>query len=316
MKECKRVIKPTGTIWINLGDSYAGNKEGNDDPKLNESVRKSGVSKKVTDIPNKSLMLIPHRFAIRCVDELGLILRNDIIWAKPNGMPESVTDRFSKKHEFIFFFVKSQKYFFDLDGVRDKSKPLDRWGGPKLKANGVSDWDKSTNQSSYRDRDMQPNNAMKNPGDVSDFWNITTKGSSDKHYATFNSELIDKPIVAGCPEFVCVKCGKPREKIIESEKYDYAKSKRQLTNVPNRSDSRHNTAEKPTLNKTITGLTDCNCKAGFTGGIVLDPFAGSGTTLQRVLQLNRNVIGIEASKEYFEIAEKKIEKELIKIRLF
>jgi DNA modification methylase len=266
MMECKRVIKPTGTIWINLADSYNGSKTGNTDNKTNSAVGTFIDKDKDKDIPNKSLLLIPHRFALRCIDELGLVLRNDIIWAAPNKMPESVTDRFSKKHEFIFFFTKSQKYFFDLDGIRDKCPPLDRWGGNKLKANGKSNWDEGTGQSSYRDRDMQPNGGMKNPGDVQRFWDgfkdmpydeymqmchdyfhnpddcwdINTKPSSHNHYASYNSELIDKPIIAGCPE----------------------------------------------------------------GGIVLDPFCGTGTTLKRAKQLGRNVIGIEGKKEYVDLANK------------
>lgn len=254
MAECKRVIKDSGSIWVNLGDSYStesGNAKqgntGNNKIKYTGSIKDYGKPK---DIASKSLMLIPHRFAIRCIDELGLILRNDIIWAKPNGMPESVTDRFSKKHEFFFFFVKSQKYFFDLDGVREKHNQatIDRSryaiNTMSMKSNGQREPDKNNKV------DLNPNG--KNPGDVADFWNIPTKPSSEKHYATFNSELINKPIVAGCPE----------------------------------------------------------------GGIVLDPFAGTGTTLVRALQLNRRVIGIEGNKEYSEIAKKRIGKELIKINLF
>jgi DNA modification methylase len=257
MKECKRVIKDSGSIWVNLGDSYgtvSGNmKQGNVN---NNKIKYSGSIENYTKPDNlsKCLMLIPHRFAIRCVDELGLILRNDIIWAKPNGMPESVTDRFSKKHEFFFFFVKSKKYYFDLDGVRGKHKPVSIERAKGI-YNGSYANEKTTGLTPQltkgnSDRFCNPNG--KNPGDVADFWSITTKGSSEKHYATFNSELIDKPIVAGSPE----------------------------------------------------------------GGIVLDPFAGTGTTLIRALELGRNVIGIEGKKEYSEIATKRIDKELLKIKLF
>lgn len=253
MTELKRILKPTGTMWINLGDSYNGS--GNDSGKQNrENSRSISGNRKVGDaspttanydksLQKKSLMLIPHRFAIRCIDELGLILRNDIIWAKRNGMPESVTDRFSKKHEFIFLFVKQQKYYFNLDAVRVKALPLNRWGGNKLVAKGISSWDEGTGQVTYRDRDMQPNDGMKNPGDVSDFWDIPTQPSSEKHYATFNFDLIDKPIIAGCPE----------------------------------------------------------------GGIIFDPFAGTGTTLIRALQLGREAIGCDGNKDYCEIANRRIQ---------
>lgn len=206
-----RVLKPHGTVWINLGDSYYGSGHGAwgkyDNGHVSHKDKYYGDGRNTcpkTDwdyktYKTKCLLLIPHRFAIGCIDR-GWIVRNDIIWAKRNGMPESVTDRFSKKHEYFFFMVKQEKYYFDLDSIRQKSKPLNRWGGNKLIAKGKSDWDSGTGQSSYRNRDMQPNNGYKNPGDVSDFWDIPTKPSNNKHYASYNDKLISKPILAGCPE--------------------------------------------------------------------------------------------------------------------
>lgn len=190
MAELKRILKPMGTMWINLGDTYGGNKKGNTDNKQNHDDNLLNKN----DGINKSLILIPHRFAIRCIDELGLILRNDVIWAKRNGMPESVTDRFSKKHEYFFFFAKQQKYYFDLDGVKDKSISRDFL---------VRDRDTTKlNNTPGRTKmaGLKTNNYdLRNPGSVSDFWDIPTQPNSEKHYATFNSDLIDKPIIAGCP---------------------------------------------------------------------------------------------------------------------
>ena len=246
MSELKRVLKPTGTVWINLGDTYNGNKYGNHDPKLNESIKvESKVKKEIQSMPNKSLMLIPHRFAIRCIDELGLILRNDIIWAKRNGMPESVTNRFSKKHEFIFFFVKQRKYYFDLDGVRERIITNEKRDERIVYNSNKGDKTNKTNTF------IPPNPKGKNPGDVSDFWDIPTQPSSEKHYATYNFKLINKPIIAGCPK----------------------------------------------------------------GGIILDPFCGTGTTLVRAIQLGRQGIGIDGNPEYCEIAQKRIEKELAQLKL-
>ena len=257
MSELARVLKPSGTMWINLGDSYSGSGNGTNDYRTEKSKSISGkgfdynklIQAKQTDenkklFPSKSLMLIPHRFAIRCVDELGLILRNDIIWAKRNGMPESVTDRFSKKHEFIFFFVKGQKYYFDLDSVRGKHKPE----SVKRNEYGLAAYQ---DPMASRNREFKPGDFLnengKNPGDVSDFWDIPTRPSSAKHYATYNNDLIDKPIIAGCPE----------------------------------------------------------------GGIILDPFCGTGTTIARATQLGRRGIGIDGSSEYCKIAKERIsQKEL------
>ena len=122
-----------------------------------EAIRSRGIP--------KCLMLIPHRFAIGCIDR-GWLVRNDIVWAKRNGLPDGVTDRFTKKHEYFFFMVKQDKYYFDLDGIKDKATI----GG------------------------------QKNPSDVSDFWDIPVKQSREKHYAQYNDELLKKPIIAGCPK--------------------------------------------------------------------------------------------------------------------
>ncbi len=284
MDELWRVLKDTGTVWINLGDTYgttSGNlTQGNlGSNKIQYTGVIHGYNKPAA--AHKCLMLIPHRFAIGCIDR-GWILRNDIIWGKRNGMPESVRDRFSKKHEYFFFMVKQQKYYFDLDGVRDKHKQVSL----ERQLRGVSEnnkWvdgpDGQTPHNLSQPRENKTtkipkeqcemygsprarrhreggesdnlNTSGKNPGDVSDFWDIPTQPSSAKHYATFNTDLIDKPIVAGCPE----------------------------------------------------------------GGIILDPFCGTGTTLIRGLQLNRQVIGIDGSKEYCEIAENRIEQELAQLKL-
>lgn len=248
-------LKHTGTIWINLGDTY-GTKSGgmaNSGDYSSKESKHAGLGAKVNQPQSihKSLLLLPHRFAIGCMDR-GLIVRNDIVWAKRNAMPESVTDRFSKKHEYFFFMTKSTDYYFDLDSVRVKSAPLNRWGGNKLVANGVSTWDMNTGQNSYRTRDMQPNNGMKNPGTVSDFWDIPTKPSKESHFATYNDELIKKPIIAGCPK----------------------------------------------------------------GGLIYDPFMGSGNTAIMALRTERNYVGSEPNEDYCKIAERKINPHKIQTNLF
>jgi len=214
--ECKRVLTPNGTIWVNLGDSYNGNKIGNTSNKGYCENTTIDSFAKAKAIKNKSLLLLPHRFAIGCIDR-GLIVRNDIIWAKRNGMPESVRDRFSKKHEYMFFMVKNEKYYFDLDSIREKQKDVSikryqyeftgQEGGEINNFKGVRLRDKS--KENYQNGLLSPigkgarpewNVNGKNPGSVSDFWDIPTKPSSKKHYASYNSALIDKPIITGCPK--------------------------------------------------------------------------------------------------------------------
>lgn len=190
-------LKDGGTVWVNLGDTYNGNKTSNDDPKQKESTIKSKVLKtKQNKIADRCLLLIPHRFAIGCIDR-GWIVRNDIIWAKRNGMPESVTDRFSKKHEYFFFMVKGEKYHFDLDSIRDGHKESSL---KRIKYGWKSDHDSigHIDVAKMGDRFCNPNG--KNPGSVSDFWDIPTKPSSAKHYASYNDSLLVKPILAGCPK--------------------------------------------------------------------------------------------------------------------
>lgn len=240
MSELKRVLKPTGTMWVNLGDTF-NNISGNakmKEPKslllgdkISEGQIRGGKSKVIQPMPNKSLMLIPHRFAIRCIDELGLILRNDIIWAKRNGMPESVTDRFSKKHEHIFFFVKQKDYYFDLDSIKDKLI-IQNVKGVKFGGNKGD----SNPKGIYSGNEYDASKLIgKNPGDVSDFWEITTKPNPKNHYATYNSELIRKPLIAGSP----------------------------------------------------------------VGGVILDPFGGTGTTAFTAAKYDRQFIYIDANQEYF-----------------
>lgn len=189
-------LKPKGTCWINLGDTYNGNKQGNTDSKVNDAVNKSRIKKVKSSAPNKSLLLLPHRFAIGCMDR-GWIVRNDIIWAKRNAMPESVTDRFSKKHEYFFLMTKSDRYYFDLDAIRDKLM------NPVLvrnKASEIYGRGSGSKQFSEGERIWGDEEKGKNPGSVCDFWDITTKPSNDGHYATYNDELIKKPILSGCPK--------------------------------------------------------------------------------------------------------------------
>jgi len=208
MNEIYRVLKPTGTVWVNLGDSYSTQsgtnlaiskgkyKEQNSTYLTNRG--ESGNLIKDKTLPNKCLLLLPHRFAIGCIDR-GWIVRNDIIWAKRNGMPESVTDRFSKKHEYFFLMSKSEKYFFDLDAIRDKhihANDKRNDGNRHEYKEGV----KSQNNEMLATNAVSFNPLGKNPGSVSDFWDIPTKPSSSEHYASYNDGLLKKPILAGCPE--------------------------------------------------------------------------------------------------------------------
>ncbi len=159
-EEVRRVLKSNGTLWLNLGDTYE----------------------------NKNLMGIPFRVAF-ALQEKGWYLRQDIIWHKPSPMPESVKDRCTKSHEYIFLFSKNEKYYFDNESIKEKSKYPNGPNSPeKVKAvQGVY----SVNLKKIK------GNAKKNKRSV---WSINTVPLKDAHFATFPPKLIEPMILAGCPE--------------------------------------------------------------------------------------------------------------------
>ena len=206
--EIQRVLKPTGTCFVNLGDTYAGSGSGT--TKNADTSKYVENSKQVYVLPNgtakasklrgtnlnKSLLMIPERFAIGMIDA-GWILRNLIIWHKPNHMPSSSSDRFTVDFEKIFFFVKQATGYYFEQQLEPYTKPLDRWGGDDLEANGNSTWDNGTGQTTYRNRNMRPNPDGKNMRTV---WSINTEPFPEAHFATYPKKLVKRMIEAGCPE--------------------------------------------------------------------------------------------------------------------
>ena len=198
-REVRRVLRDDGTLWLNLGDSYArqGGRESTQgrhwdgreaDPGAMHSTRHASD----IGLKPKDLIGIPWRVAFALQAD-GWYLRQDIIWHKPNPMPESVTDRCTKAHEYIFLFSKNPKYYFDSEaikepaqnwGTRDRSNMRDGTDDPKLKHHGLNgkEWEE---------------NPMKNKRSV---WTVTTKPFKGAHFATFPPDLIEPCIKAGCPE--------------------------------------------------------------------------------------------------------------------
>ena len=312
--EVRRILKKEGTLWLNIGDTYRGSCQGGGDTGLSkERYRKellTYVDKPQKKMMPKCLMMIPERLAWSLIQD-GWILRNKIIWYKPNSIPSSVKDRFSNKWEYLFMFSKQQKYYFDLEAIREPYiGPMNRWGGNNLVAKGQSTWDKGTGQETYRDRNMRPNPNGKNPGDV---FTIPTCPFPEAHFAVFPEKLCEKPIKAGSPEWICKKCGKTRERIVEKintgetqKMPDYWDSDPGSHGTIHRKGrSKGETGIPITINKTI-GWTKCDCNAGFNPGIVLDPFSGAGTTLFVAKELRRKYIGIELNPDYCKIAEERL----------
>lgn len=207
-RQVYRVLKPVGTCFVNLGDTYGGSGNGTttkaDTSKYIENSKQVYVmpngsaksSKLRGTAQNKSLLMIPERFAIKMM-ESGWILRNQIIWHKPNQMPSSAKDRFTVDFEKVFFFVKQSKDYYFEQQLEPYTKPLDRWSGETLEAKGKSEWDQGTGQTTYRTRNMRPNPAGKNMRTV---WSINTKPFNEAHFAVFPETLVERMIKAGCPE--------------------------------------------------------------------------------------------------------------------
>lgn len=285
--EVKRVLKKTGTCWVNLGDSYLGSNQGHGDNPERDSLQnsndgyfsssggKSPLSAYKTQA--KCMALIPERFAIEMVSH-GWILRNKIVWFKRNSMPSSVKDRFSNKWEHIFFFVKNRKYFFDLDAVR---KPL-------LPASIV------------------PNNAG------------YSKASA------FNYRVREALKGTLEPKFGSRYKATEEEKSNYKQDNVPSKNKRLYKGFNERWKTKHNSnplGGNPGDHWDITTqphpfahfavypekLCEMPIKSGCAkDGIVLDPFIGSGTTALVAKRLGRNYIGFELNKEYIGIAKKRL----------
>lgn len=200
-EEVRRVLKPDGTLWLNLGDSYAARlRQSGEDyaGKLSQSAKgqiKEGQRALPTGLKEKDLIGIPWRVAF-ALQEAGWWLRQDLIWAKPNPMPESVTDRCTKSHEYIFLLTKSAKYFYDAEAVKEKSQVSDKWKEPDTKylqktfGNGETSLKAGFNRVGVIGGDRNKRSV----------WNVALQPFKGAHFATFPPKLIEPCILAGSRE--------------------------------------------------------------------------------------------------------------------
>lgn len=192
LRECARVLVPTGTLWLNLGDTYS------------TKPRDGG--------PRKSMLFGPERLALALLED-GWLIRNKIVWAKTNTVPTSVRDRFATKHEVIYLLARSPRYFFDLDAIRVphvSRAPKPRASGPSARP-AKSSWlgpnsDGDGGLAQLRDRGLVGHPLGKNPGDV---WSMAVSNYRGAHFATFPVALAQRMVKAGCPEWRCQRCRAP-----------------------------------------------------------------------------------------------------------
>jgi len=276
--EVKRVLKPMGTLWLNIGDTYSSSPGYHSQGNLGNKNGLSSMSGKKRDLPmaQKCLCMIPERLAWSLIQD-GWILRNKIIWYKPNGMPSSVKDRFSNKWEYVYLFSKERKYYFDLDAVREphitesnfRNQREEKYGTARLSplGKGYREWNgplgKNPGDSWSIPAETRPKAKLGNPSRIEgggaryqrdprwtppdgpnpgDYWSIPTSPFPEAHFAVFPEKLCEKPIKAGCPE----------------------------------------------------------------GGVVFDPFCGAGTTGVVAKQLGRKFIGIDIKFDYCKMAKRRI----------
>lgn len=254
------------------------------------------------------------------------------LWShNSNALPSSVKDRFTNSYEYVYFFTKNEKYYFEQQFEPYKSDPH---GGQFGSRKGVDEGNQILQNVQY-DPDADPNRFYGNPGrNKRDVWVIPTQSSTIPHFAQFPSALLDIPIKASCPKYICKKCGKPREKIyvdVESipdiPTEPNVEQMNLLKSMGSNADGEYYGTEKKnyessnaqlpseTKRRILEGLrkekeerwTDCNCGVGWVPGVVLDPFMGSGTTAKVARELGRRWIGVDISETFLKEAVDKIE---------
>jgi DNA modification methylase len=324
-REVKRVLRDDGTLWLNLGDCYygswgnSGSREGGqrevstdklDRTAWEDHTERPGSSFRHELLKPKDLVGIPWAVAFALQAD-GWYLRSDIIWNKPNPMPESVTDRPTKSHEYIFLLVKSPRYFYDQEAIREKvsDASVERWRGdlrPHNPAHGDSE------QSVRGEQSLGTPSAGRNKRSV---WTMNTKPYAEAHFATFPPELPETCIKAGTSQKgCCPKCGAPWERVIERDNPSlWSKGddwRGWPTDGPNTNTTNPQTSKS--LHRQKGGVypsgkflgwqPTCECGELETiPCIVLDPFAGSGTTGMVAKKLGRSAILIELNPIYIDM---------------
>lgn len=300
-REVHRVLRPDGTLWLNLGDCYAHSTKGsgggwaNDPNNYACKAQKYGAHKVVHGLKPKDLVGIPWRVAFALQAD-GWYLRSDIIWHKSNCMPESVKDRPTKSHEYIFLLTKSPKYFYDAEAIKE----------PLAKNSDVAYRNQLRKGKKYNAKDPYQQNFPAN-FDITgknrrSVWTINTRPYKGAHFALFPPELPKLCILAGTSPKACPKCGAPWERIIEKTGHI---NKREPARVPGNSPTKvDSTGWAPTTRATNSWQPTCSCEGNDGSGkcVVLDPFGGAGTVALVAEQLGRDSIYIDIKPEYAEMA--------------
>jgi DNA modification methylase len=288
--EVKRVLRDDGTLWLNLGDSYAAQSSGTHQPAETISGGIGGLTQdghlvnrdrflgynptrnaSAIGLKHKDLIGIPWRVAF-ALQSNGWYLRSDIIWSKINPMPESVSDRPSKSHEYLFLFSKSEKYYYDSFAVCEKSK-----------TDGLT----------------------RNKRTV---WDIPVARFKGSHFAVFPEKLIEPCILSGTSEKgCCPHCGSPWNRVVSKQRIPTRPGHKTKTTGEKMTDGNRDKMRHVTKVESIGWVKSCQCQDNNpVPCTVLDPFCGSGTTLVVAKKNKRDGIGVEINEEYAKVSEGRI----------
>ena len=325
-QEMVRVLKPSGSIWVNLGDKYAAGHGGSSTEGRGVNITVGHAPKanfrERPDLPNppaswgkrdatgraivpgfrpKSLMGMPWRYALRCIDELGLILRAEVIWSKPNGLPESVTDRVRRSHEQWFHMTRQPRYFSAVDEIREEYAS----GSIERSRAGFTVREQPRNGAPVVGYAYEGNPLGKLPGSV---WTVPTQPLTVPaelgvdHFAAFPMEWPRRIIKGWAPTAgVCVECGEGRRPNPEVLSIG-GETKRAHRHLPGYSDPAG--IGRRDVRYAITGYS-CACPeptAPTTPAVVLDPFGGTGTTALVASVLGCHGHSVDLSADYCRLA--------------
>jgi DNA modification methylase len=319
-REVRRVLRPDGTLFLNLGDSYAAHPSGHitgSDGRIRPGVHdpnttyddRTFTNKPFSTVGNgykpKDLMMMPARVALALQAD-GWWLRSDIIWHKPNPMPESVTDRPTSAHEHVFLLAKSARYYFDADTVRERAGEETR-RNTEFRGESTPYKDHQSFNNLQQIKNYAPAGEPSLEGrNCRNVWTIATSPFSEAHFATFPPELAERCIKAGTSERgCCAACGAPWGRVVERESASFRPTPYDAARPDGM--TLRGTQFTGAASTTTGWAPTCKCDAAVVPCTILDPFAGAFTTALVADRLQRHAIGIELSPEYCAMARRRLE---------
>jgi DNA modification methylase len=328
-REVWRVLRDDGTLWLNLGDSYCNSngyarahpeyqRQGRNDAPAND---RDLSALHLAGYKTKDLLGIPWRVALALQAD-GWYLRSDIIWHKPNPMPESVTDRPTKSHEYIFLMTKSARYYYDAEAVKEDSVDDESYQGRRPRG------EKTIFKNGGYAPGMSPQTLDNGNGELTGktyekrnrrtVWTVATQPYPGAHFATFPPKLIEPCILAGTSaKGQCPKCGAAWERVVERENDGTRQDGEKRAVAMGHSatgPTACNRAGEARTSITTGWQPACTCNAGEpVPQIVLDPFSGSGTTGRVAVQHGRQYVGLELNPEYIKLAPDRMTVQVVMI---